>query len=134
MPNILDLFRGKTTTLAEQPVTTGELVHVTGSEVEPVPPKNENLIDFQVTLYDKWLADWLKHGNPIHYGYWAPAYNNTIDKVIIEYNRPKNVANRLAEWLDNEREKGIAWQMEMKSHATVSRLTWQRIDDAIKNL
>lgn len=61
-------------------------------------------------------------------------YSNTIDKVIVEYNRPQDIANRLAEWLDNEREKEIAWQMEHKSHATVSRLTRQRIDDAIKNL
>lgn len=194
MPGIHDLFRGKTTTPAEPPVTTGELV--------PVTPKNENIIDFQTTLYDKWLADWLKHGNlptcsydygkgdhfveiyhperasfptnemygansrefvlskdcdikehahrfvgghntlfgwdrhgnPIHYGRWVPAYNNTIDKVIIEYNRPEDIANRLAEWLDNEREKEIARQMEMNSHAATARLTRQRIDDAMRDL
>lgn len=57
MPGILDLFRGKTTNLAEPPVITGELVPVTSSEVEPVTPKNENLVDFQMTLYDEWLAD-----------------------------------------------------------------------------
>lgn len=67
MPGVLDLFRGKTTTPAEPPVTTGELVPVIGSEVEPVTPKNENLIDFQTTLYDQWLADWFKEGNlPTH--------------------------------------------------------------------
>ena len=202
MPGILDLFRGKTTTPAEPHVTTGELVPVTGSEVEPVTPKNENIIDFQTMLYDVWLADWLKcgnlpthrydygkgdhfveiyhperasfptsemygansrefvlskdydineharrfvgghnnlfgwdrHGNPIHYGSWVPVYNNTIDKVIIEYNRPEDIANRLAEWLDNERKKEIAWQMEMNYHAATSRLTRQRIDDAMRNL
>nr|DAV51074.1 MAG TPA: hypothetical protein [Caudoviricetes sp.] len=186
MPGILDLFQGKTTTPAEPPVT----------------PKNENLIDFQVTLYDKWLADWFKHGNlpthsydcgkghnfveiyhperanfptsnmygansrsfvlskdydikeharrfvgghnnlfgwdrkgtPIYYGCWVPVYSNTIDKVIIECNRPENIANRLTEWLDNEREREIAWQMEANSQDATFRLTRQRIDDAIKNL
>lgn len=181
MPGILDIFRGKTTTHAEPPVTTGELVPITGSYVEAVPTKNENLIDFQTTLYDQWLADWFKHGNlpthsydygkghsfveiyhperanfptsemygalsrsfvlsrehdvkehahrfvgghnklfgwdregtPIQYGWWVPVYNNTIDKVIIEYDYPKGIANRLAEWLDNEREKEIQFQMQM---------------------
>lgn len=202
MPGMLDLFRGKTTTPAEPPAITGELVPVTGSEVEPVTPKNENLIDFQTTLYDQWLADWFKHGNlptrsydygkgihfveiyhperanfpanemygansrsfvlskeydvkehghrfvgghndlfgwdregtPIHYGFWVPVYNNTVDKVIIGYNRPKDIADRLSEWLDNEREKDIRWQMEMNSHAAMSRLTRQRINDAMRNL
>lgn len=45
-PGVIDSFRGNRTT---EPVTTGELV--------PVTPKNENLIDFQKTLYDEWLAD-----------------------------------------------------------------------------
>lgn len=51
-PGIIDFFRGNRTT---EPVITGELVPVTGSEVQPVTPKNENLIDFQKTLYDEWL-------------------------------------------------------------------------------
>lgn len=202
MPGILDLFRGKTTTPAEPPVTTGELVPVIGSEVEPVTPKNENLIGFQTTLYDQWLADWFKegnlpthsydygkghsfveiyhperaafptsemygalsrefvlskehdieehahrfvgghnnlfgwdrHGKPVNYGHWIPVYNNTIDTVIIEYNYPRDIANRLADWLDNEREKKIRWQMEMNYHADMSRLTRQRINDAMRNL
>lgn len=189
MPGVLDLFRGKTTTPTEPPVTTGELV--------PVTPKNENLIDFQTTLYDQWLADWFKegnlqthsydygkghnfveiyhperaafptsemygalsrefvlskehahrfvgghnnlfgwdrHGKPVNYGHWIPVYNNTIDKVIIEYNYPRDIANRLADWLDNEREEKIRWQMEMNYHADMSRLTRQRINDAMRNL
>lgn len=202
MPGVLDLFRGKTTTPAEPPVTTGELVPVIGSEVEPVTPKNENLIDFQTTLYDQWLADWFKegnlptisydygkghsfveiyhperaafptsemygalshefvlskehdikehahrfvgghnnlfgwdrHGKPVNYGHWIPVYNNTIDKVIIEYNYPRDIANRLADWLDNEREEKIRWQMERNYHADMSRLTRQRINDAMRNL
>lgn len=197
MPGVLDLFRGKTTTPAEPPVTTGELVPVIGSEVEPVTPKNENLIDFQTTLYDQWLADWFKegnlpthsydygkghsfveiyhperaafptsemygalslefvlskehayrfvgghnnlfgwdrHGNPVHYGHWVPVYNNTIDKVVIEYNRPASVANRLAEWLDNEREKDIKWQMEMNAHAAQAEYTKARIKEDMRNL
>lgn len=202
MPGVLDLFRGKTTTPAEPPVTTGELVPVIGSEVEPVTPKNENLIDFQTTLYDQWLAGWFKegnlpthsydygkghsfveiyhperaafptsemygalsrefvlskehdikehahrfvgghnnlfgwdrHGKPVNYGHWIPVYNNTIDKVIIEYNYPRDIANRLADWLDNEREEKIRWQMEMNYHADMSRLTRQRINDAMRNL
>ena len=80
------------------------------------------------------LFGWDRHGNPVHYGSWVPVYDNTIDKVVIEYNHPENIADRLAEWLDNEREKEIARQMEMNSRAAASRLDRQRIDDAIKNL
>ena len=70
-PGILDFFRGRTTTptttaaLPEPPVITGELVPVSGSEVEPItpaselvsaaaevaaPPKNENLVDFHTDV------------------------------------------------------------------------------------
>ena len=84
-PGILDFLRGRataTTTHVEPPVITGELVLARGSEVEPTtptaelattaselaaPPKDENLVDFQLTLYDEWLADWFKEGNlPTH--------------------------------------------------------------------
>lgn len=89
-PGILDFFRSRpattttTTALPEPPVITGELVLARGSEVEhttatsaeiettaaselAAPPKNENLVDFQLTLYDEWLADWFKEGNlPTH--------------------------------------------------------------------
>lgn len=198
-PGIIDFFRGNRTT---EPVITGELVPAAGSEVEPRNPENENLIDFQTTLYDQWLADWFKqgnlpthsydyakgfhfvevrnpervnfptegmcgalsrsfvlskehdikehahrfvgghnnlfgwdrHGNPVHYGSWVPVYNNTIDKVITEYNRPANIANRLAEWLDYEREKDIKWQMKMDAHAAQSEYTKARIKEAMRNL
>lgn len=83
-PGILDFLRGRatTTTHVEPPVITGELVLARGSEVEPAtptaelattaselaaPPRGENLVDFQLTLYDEWLADWFKEGNlPTH--------------------------------------------------------------------
>lgn len=198
-PGIIDFFRGNSTT---EPVITGELVPATGSEAEPATPKNENLIDFQTTLYDEWLADWFKagdlpthsydygkgfrfvevrnpeqvkfptegmygslsrsfvlskehdikehahrfvgghnrlfgwdrHGNPVQYGDWVPVYNNTIDKIITEYNRPANIANRLAEWLDNEREKYIKWLMEMNAYAAEAEYTEARIKEAMRNL
>lgn len=63
-----------------------------------------------------------------------PVYNNTIDKVITEYNRPADIANRLAEWLDNEREKDIEWQMEMNAYAVQSEHTKARIKEAMRNL
>ena len=63
-----------------------------------------------------------------------PVYNNTIDKVIIEYNRPANIANRLAEWLDNEREKDIKRQMEKNAYAAQSEYTMSRIKEAMRNL
>lgn len=83
-PGILDFFRSRPSeaALPEPPVITGELVLARGSEVEPAtptaelattaselaaPPKDENLVDFQLTLYDEWLADWFKEGNlPTH--------------------------------------------------------------------
>lgn len=85
--HVLDFLRGRattttTTTHVEPPVITGELVLARGSEVEPAtptaeltttaselaaPPKDENLVDFQLTLYDEWLVDWFKEGNlPTH--------------------------------------------------------------------
>lgn len=113
MPNILDLFRGKTTTLAEQLVTTGELVHVTGSEVEPVPPKNENLIDFQVTLYDKWLADWLKHGNlPSH------SYDYGKNYHFVEIYHPERANFPTSEMYGaNSREFVLSKDYDAKEHA-----------------
>lgn len=83
-PGILDFLRGRatTTTHVEPPVITGELVLAGSREVEPVtstseiattaselaaPPRGENLVDFQMTLYDEWLAAWFKEGNlPTH--------------------------------------------------------------------
>nr|DAE77523.1 MAG TPA: hypothetical protein [Caudoviricetes sp.] len=80
------------------------------------------------------LFGWDRHGTPVHYRLWVPVYDNTIDKVIIEHNRPANIANRLAEWLDNEREKDIKWQMEMNAHAAKSEYTKARIEEAMRNL
>ena len=67
-------------------------------------------------------------------GGWVPVYNNTIDKVITEHTRPAEIANRLAEWLDNEREKDIKWQMEMNAHAVQAEYTEARIKEAMRNL
>lgn len=83
-PGILGFLRSRPAP-PEPPVTTvttGELVLARSSEVEPVtptselaptsselaaPPKDENLVDFQLTLYDEWLADWFKEGHlPTH--------------------------------------------------------------------
>lgn len=90
-PGIPDFFRSRpaTAALPEPLVITGELVLAGSREVEPVtstseiattaseiattaselaaPPKDENLVDFQMTLYDEWLAAWFKEGNlPTH--------------------------------------------------------------------
>lgn len=113
MPNILDLFRGKTTTLAEQPVTTGELVHVTGSEVEPVPPKNEKLIDFQKTLYDEWLADWFKAGN-------LPTHSYDYGKGIhfVEIYHPERANFPISEMYGaNSRELVLSKDYDIREHA-----------------
>lgn len=197
---------------------TGELVLARSSEVEPAsstselattaselaaPPKNENLVDFQLTLYDEWLADWFKqgglpthsydygkgfhfievynperanfpacdmygansrefvlskehnvkehasrfvgghnnlfgwdrHGKPVNYGYWIPVYNNnTIDKVIVANNRPAEIANRLADWLDAEWEKDAEWNRRMEASSARGEATRARIREAMKNL
>ena len=80
------------------------------------------------------LFGWDRHGTPIQYGDWVPVYNNTIDKVIIEYNRPAEIAERLAEWLDYKREKDIKWQMEMNAHAAQSKYTEACIKEPMRNL
>ena len=54
--------------------------------------------------------------------------------MITGYNRPANIANRLAEWLDNEREKDIKWQMEMGAYAAQAEYTEARIKEAMRNL
>ena len=82
-PGIIDFSRGNRTT---EPVITGELVPAAGSEVEPVTPKNENLIDFQKTLYDEWLADWFKAGNlPTH------SYDYKKGGHFVEVRNPERV-------------------------------------------
>ncbi len=105
MPGILDLFRGKTTTHTEPPVTTGELV--------PVTPKNENLIDFQTTLYDRWLADWFKHGNlPTH------SYDYGKGHSFVEIYNPERAAFPTGEMYGaNSREFVLSKDYDIKEHA-----------------
>lgn len=129
MPGILDLFRGKTTTPAEPPVTTGELEPVTGSEVEPVTPKNENIIDFQTTLYDKWLADWLKCGNlPTH------SYDYGKGGHFVEIYHPERASFPTSEMYGaNSRQFVLSKDYDIKEHARrrkrVYRFYWSDAEE-----
>lgn len=134
-PGILDLFRGRTTATTTAalpsrpcllgelvPVTTGELVPVSGSEVEHVtsasevaaPPKNENLVDFQMSLYDEWLADWFKEGNlPTH------SYNYGKGFHFIEVYNPERANFPTYDMYGaNSREFVLSKEYNVKEHAS----------------
>ena len=133
-PGILDFFRGRTTitttaALPEPPVITGELVPLRGSEVEPLTPaselvstaaevaaplKNENLVDFQMSLYDEWLADWFKEGNlPTH------SYNYGKGFHFIEVYNPERANFPTHDMYGaNSREFVLSKEYNVKEHAS----------------
>lgn len=70
----------------------------------------------------------------MNYGYWIPVYNNTIDKIIIAKNHPAEIATRLADWMDKEREKDAEWNRRMEASSARGEATRARIREAMKNL
>lgn len=130
-PGILDFFRSRpaTAALPEPPVITRELVLARSSEVEPLtptselaptaselaaPPKDENLVDFQLTLYDEWLADWFKEGNlPTH------SYNYGKGSRFIEVYNPERAHFPTHDMYGaNSREFVLSKEYNVKEHAS----------------